>query len=173
MKSDPIKYFFGEVDPRALAASDDMMSTDEIRRLIGLMRVYMRRHENVGPMDLPDMISQDIVRLLCLLNRGLAENYERNREAARQIELRRRKRKDKSSLLVISRQLRKAVYERDDYRCVKCGSRFELSCDHIQPASKGGLATLENLATLCKPCNSRKGNRVEAVLEGSGGPSEA
>jgi hypothetical protein len=56
--------------------------------------------------------------------------------------------------------LRRAVYERDDYRCIDCGSVDDLSCDHIEPEAYGGPTTLENLATRCRPCNTRKGVRI-------------
>lgn len=55
--------------------------------------------------------------------------------------------------------LRKQVFERDAYRCVNCGSHKDLACDHKKPESKGGPTTLENLQTMCRSCNSRKGNR--------------
>jgi 5-methylcytosine-specific restriction endonuclease McrA len=44
--------------------------------------------------------------------------------------------------------------------CVECGATSELSLDHIYPHSLGGEDTIENLRTLCKPCNSRKGASV-------------
>lgn len=56
-------------------------------------------------------------------------------------------------------RLRKEVYERDAYRCVSCGSWHDLSIDHIIPESKGGETVSENLQTMCRFCNSRKGNR--------------
>jgi hypothetical protein len=56
--------------------------------------------------------------------------------------------------------LRSAVYERDGYACLHCGAMERLSLDHIHPWSLGGPDTLENLQTLCRPCNSRKGARV-------------
>lgn len=59
----------------------------------------------------------------------------------------------------IPASLRTAVYERDEYRCVECGTFRDLSVDHIFPVSKGGTNEFENLRTLCKPCNSRKGAR--------------
>ncbi len=59
----------------------------------------------------------------------------------------------------ITRALSKRVMERDAYRCVTCGTHRDLSCDHVIPESKGGPTTFENLQTMCRPCNSRKGNR--------------
>lgn len=35
----------------------------------------------------------------------------------------------------------------------------DLSLDHIIPVSRNGRDREENLRTLCRPCNSKKGNR--------------
>lgn len=56
-------------------------------------------------------------------------------------------------------EIRWAVWERDNFTCKHCESRQNLSVDHILAESKGGTMTLENLQTLCKSCNSRKGDR--------------
>lgn len=61
---------------------------------------------------------------------------------------------------VISAGLRTQVFERDAYRCKHCGTHKDLRADHIHPESKGGPTTLENLQTLCAPCNSKKGARI-------------
>lgn len=64
--------------------------------------------------------------------------------------------------------LRFAVLQRDGFRCVACGSTpaLDLGCvlhvDHIQPFSKGGKTTIENLRTLCAPCNIGRGNRFDS-----------
>jgi hypothetical protein len=49
------------------------------------------------------------------------------------------------------------VFERDNYLCIACGSHEDLTVDHIKPLIRGGDNSLENLQTLCRPCNSRKG----------------
>lgn len=53
--------------------------------------------------------------------------------------------------------VRTAVYERDGFACVRCGSTSSLSLDHIKPWSLGGADTIDNLQTMCRPCNSAKG----------------
>lgn len=60
----------------------------------------------------------------------------------------------------ITRSVRRKVYERDGFACVECDSTEDLSLDHIWPWSKGGSDELDNLRTLCRSCNSRKGARV-------------
>lgn len=57
-------------------------------------------------------------------------------------------------------ELRWKVWERDDFSCCHCGARAFLSCDHVYPESLGGQTVLDNLQTLCRSCNSRKGTRV-------------
>jgi hypothetical protein len=55
--------------------------------------------------------------------------------------------------------LRKQVFERDGFRCLKCGATEFLHADHIKPVSKGGLTLLDNLQTLCQRENLGKGDR--------------
>lgn len=53
--------------------------------------------------------------------------------------------------------LRAEVYERDGHQCLQCGATEDLTLDHIVPYSLGGPDTFENLRTLCRSCNSRRG----------------
>jgi hypothetical protein len=52
------------------------------------------------------------------------------------------------------------VYARDNFTCQKCGATENLTLDHIHPWSIGGPDTVDNLRVLCRPCNSRKGDRT-------------
>lgn len=61
----------------------------------------------------------------------------------------------------IPARFRSAVLARDKHRCRQCGSTDDLHIDHILPVSRGGLTVLDNLQTLCAPCNLRKGNRTD------------
>lgn len=55
---------------------------------------------------------------------------------------------------------RNRVFKRDDYECLYCGSKKDLTIDHVIPRSKGGKNTWDNLATCCSRCNLKKGNRT-------------
>lgn len=57
----------------------------------------------------------------------------------------------------ISWELRKSVYSRDGYACVECGRTTHLTVDHCIAVTSGGQTILENLRTLCIPCNCSKG----------------
>ncbi len=56
---------------------------------------------------------------------------------------------------------RRALFARDGWRCVYCGtSGGRLTLDHVVPRSRGGDSVWENVVTSCAPCNLRKGNRT-------------
>jgi hypothetical protein len=61
----------------------------------------------------------------------------------------------------VSSEERAAVLDRDGLACLRCGSKTELSIDHIKPLVCGGDNSFENLQTLCKACNSAKGSATK------------
>jgi 5-methylcytosine-specific restriction endonuclease McrA len=70
---------------------------------------------------------------------------------------------------IVQRKIsRRALFARDGWRCVYCGSASgRLTLDHVVPRSRGGGSDWENVVTSCAPCNLRKGNRLlhEAQME--------
>lgn len=58
-----------------------------------------------------------------------------------------------------------AIIERDGMKCVCCGSRRNLTVDHIHPKSKGGTDDPENLQSMCETCNGKKGDRIISLEE--------
>lgn len=71
----------------------------------------------------------------------------------KQLKYRRRKSKVKNTV-------RDKIFRRDNHRCLECGSREDLTIDHVIPKSKGGTNKSDNLITLCKSCNTKKGNKT-------------
>jgi len=68
---------------------------------------------------------------------------------------------------------RRALFARDGWRCVYCGTASgRLTLDHVVPRSRGGDSVWENVVTSCAPCNLRKGNRLphEVQMELSAQP---
>ncbi len=60
------------------------------------------------------------------------------------------------------RENRLKIFERDAYKCHYCQkqlTRFSATLDHIQPVSKGGDNSFDNLVTGCLHCNSERGNK--------------
>ena len=54
---------------------------------------------------------------------------------------------------------RAMIYKRDDHQCQYCGSRKNLTIDHVIPRSRGGKDKWENLVACCASCNIKKGSK--------------
>ena len=52
------------------------------------------------------------------------------------------------------------VWERDEGKCVRCGSTENLHFDHIIPVTKGGGTSEENIQLLCADCNLEKSDKI-------------
>lgn len=145
------------IDTKAILTADDQIWPKTVGPLARCLVAYMNA---LGPgaeiLSALSGLSDDLNRIAAIL---YPEEFAKLREFyAWDAACRRPARPDKVS---IPRALRKAVFDRDDYRCTSCGERFDLCADHKIPESQGGPTTLENLGTLCRRCNSRKGNRTE------------
>ena len=60
----------------------------------------------------------------------------------------------------ISQTVKDRVWNRDQGKCVECGSNEKLEFDHIIPFSKGGSNTYRNIQLLCETCNRIKSNQI-------------
>ena len=49
------------------------------------------------------------------------------------------------------------VFLRDRFTCQYCGTRAELTFDHLVPRSRGGRTTWDNVVAACSSCNLLKG----------------
>lgn len=54
---------------------------------------------------------------------------------------------------------KRGVLQRDRFTCAYCGGKAT-TVDHVQPRSRGGEDTWDNLAAACQPCNNRKDDRT-------------
>lgn len=55
---------------------------------------------------------------------------------------------------------RNRIYKRDGNQCIYCGSKKDLTLDHVIPKSKGGKNDWINLVTSCFKCNLKKRDRT-------------
>ncbi|GEM_PF-480050 len=61
------------------------------------------------------------------------------------------------------RNKKKRLIAKYGYHCCWCGNRFpseELTLEHLQPSSRGGSNSLENLRLACFSCNNSRGNSL-------------
>ncbi|KQS17042.1 HNH endonuclease [Frigoribacterium sp. Leaf186] len=77
---------------------------------------------------------------------------------------------DRPSVIVLTRYVRiphtrqipvsrRGVMRRDAHRCAYCG-RAATTIDHVQPRSRGGADSWENLVACCLKCNNLKSDRT-------------
>lgn len=62
----------------------------------------------------------------------------------------------------IPASVRAEIYQRDNGRCVYCGSETgsKFHIDHVHPIALGGSSDADNLALSCPPCNLAKGAKL-------------
>ncbi len=54
------------------------------------------------------------------------------------------------------RMWRQSIKDKWEQKCAYCGSKHELTLDHIIPQSKGGSDFVTNVICCCKKCNNSK-----------------
>lgn len=77
---------------------------------------------------------------------------------------------DRPSVIILSRYVRvpmtsgvpltrRGVLRRDNHRCAYCGKAAN-TIDHVQPKSRGGSDSWENLVACCVRCNNLKADKT-------------
>jgi 5-methylcytosine-specific restriction endonuclease McrA len=66
----------------------------------------------------------------------------------------------KDARQVVTSSIRLKVFARDGHKCLSCGTKAPLEVDHIIPVAHGGSGQMDNLQTLCKPCNRAKRDKL-------------
>ena len=51
------------------------------------------------------------------------------------------------------------LFLRDGFQCQYCGSKNDLTFDHVVPRAAGGITSWGNVVAACSPCNLRKGSQ--------------
>ncbi|MFP1645873.1 HNH endonuclease [Pontitalea aquivivens] len=104
---------------------------------------------------------QETIRAVCLDRVGILAEYDtsvRSQRAAIRI----------PSVVVLKEFVkpRKRVaftrfnlFLRDEFRCQYCGSKSDLTFDHVIPRSRGGVTSWDNVVAACAPCNLKKANK--------------
>jgi len=52
------------------------------------------------------------------------------------------------------------IFKRDNFTCMYCPSKKNLTLDHVLPRSRGGKNTWKNLVACCSKCNCKKDNKT-------------
>lgn len=107
---------------------------------------------------------QDAIKAVCLDRVNIVEYYDKAvRSPAFEIRL-----PSVVSLRTFIRPARNPaftrfnVFLRDRFTCQYCGSRDDLTFDHVIPRCRGGQTTWENVVAACSACNLSKGSHMPA-----------
>lgn len=107
-----------------------------------------------GLIDKIQKMGEERTRMLSI-KRTLMDALDKSPEASYEI------RRLKANAFISRQDVRAAVFIRDGFKCKSCGTRIDLSIDHVVPVKLGGGDNLENFQTLCRSCNSAKGPRLQ------------
>ena len=63
-------------------------------------------------------------------------------------------------------RFRRVIFERDSFRCAKCGKAGRLEAHHVIPLDKGGAPfDPENAESLCRDCHIKEHNPPDPERE--------
>ncbi len=144
------------VDPETVAAAASAQQDHPRYVTTYSDRSYWWHQDAFYWTNCPELTGEDIKALLFARERRQKRELEHAHAvlAAASALLPERKRQP------IPRDVKLAVFQRDEGACVECASNFDIQYDHIIPFSMGGSNTADNLQLLCGRCNQKKGGRL-------------
>lgn len=67
----------------------------------------------------------------------------------------------RSNATDIPKSVKEIVWERDNHRCIFCGSPQAMPEAHILSRSNGGMGVEENIITVCRRCHNLLDNSIK------------
>ena len=89
----------------------------------------------------------------------IIKRQEKRKEQEKRL-WRRKSGKGKISKAGFFNRIRRKVFERDDHKCLWCGSQKNLGLGPLIPLSRGGKLVFDNYVTTCQHCRPSKGNKL-------------
>jgi 5-methylcytosine-specific restriction endonuclease McrA len=134
-------------------AEEEPLSLGEVQKGLWLFRGKVVLIENA------DHLSAEEQRLEIM--HAVLKHEQRYERLRRQVDAYARFEKTESARRErIPDEVKRFVWQRDQGKCVRCGSNKRLEFDHIIPISKGGSNTERNIQLLCEKCNREKGGHL-------------
>jgi len=116
---------------------------------------YQREGEKLRR-QMADQRKKDYEYRLEIERRSRAKNKDRYRPIKNATQSKRNRLINKKEYEILEKNLRR-IY---DSECWFCKTKENISLDYVIPLSRGGTHSAGNMLSLCRSCNSSKGNRL-------------
>ena len=115
-----------------------------LERTGGGIYVELSTKKGNGKYDMPDpLLAEAVIETIVRINKRQLLAYDEDNESRH-----------------IPHDVKIAVWQRDQGKCVQCSATSYLEFDHIIPHAKGGANTIANVQLLCRKCNLEKSDRI-------------
>lgn len=137
-----------------IAYTDEMLSAI-FRRDISSVRLAISTFQQYGMVEVID----DVLTIPNWDKYQTLDAYERKKERDRIYQRERREKQRKLISVNGSYTLDEFLnlQKQFNFECAYCGSKEEITPDHVVPIAKNGSTTIDNIVPCCRRCNSSKG----------------
>ena len=147
----PIEYYYNNTDKAKKYKQENKQRNNDVHR------EWVRRnreHRNRYARDFYHALTDDQKEE----KRKKQRDWEQRNKPIVKAQGARKRTKGKKIKGVITKEIAIELFEKYDY-CLRCGTKEDLTIDHIIAITNGGSDEWDNLQILCFSCNSSKGNR--------------